>query len=84
MASLVFRQPVDRNVNAKGFWVRLSLSNYCLQASTSVKVDTISNSSSLHCSNYLLFMVYNVAGAQAGVQVVVNQVAGAQVLDQVT
>ena len=58
------------------------------QASTSIKVDTISHSSSLYCSNSLLYMVYTVAGAQAvdqvaGVQVVVNQVGGTQVVDKV-
>ena len=76
VVSLVFRQHIETNVNVTVFRVRLSLSNYYLQhTSTGVKVDTISNiyNAATPCS-----MVYLVAG----VQIVVNQVAGTQVLDQ--
>ena len=65
------------------------------QTSTGVKVDTISNQSSLSCSNSLLYGVScggssggggpraQVLDQVAGAQVMVDQVTGAQVLDQV-
>ena len=62
MASLVFRQHVETNVNAMGCQVRLCLSllNYCLQ-----------HTSRCQSGNHKV----------AGVQTVVDQVAGVRVME---
>ena len=90
MASLVCLQHVETNVKATGFRVRLSLSNYCLQ-----RTSTYYRPRRKHMSKWTPIIVLDqVAGAQdqvaevqpldqvAGVQVV-DQMAVAQVLDQV-
>ena len=97
MASLVFRQPVERNVNATGIFgyaYTCQLIVYRrLQGSKWIPLAT----PVAYIAATLCYMVNQVAGTQvvdkvagaqvmdqvAGVQVVLNQVAGTQVLDQV-
>ena len=80
------RRCARHNANYVPAWRRLCFSSMLKQTPTGVKVDTISNPSSL--PNAVNSQIYGVTGAWSrhnvkGAQLVVDQVAGAQVMDQV-
>ena len=79
VVSLVFRRHVEINVNATFFRVRLSLSNYFLQHTSIVSKWTPLATPVVYNAATPCSMVYHAAG----VPLVVNKLAGTQVLDQV-